>query len=551
MKVLSGRRVVARCSVTKLLNAILSAILVGATILSIVLSFRFGIDRGHDVRIASTGIGHFWQSVCAVLSKEKFGTGRYVCSGNASRNMQAAGLGYDDGTLAGTGKTLPEFLKDTAFIDNALRTLFLLPSVPDDGGVTAIGWGQDAGYEDFVDLAFFLFGHRVESLYLTFFLLLAISAGIVCVQFSNRHYVLFSVFALQYVFWTSSSYLEAWGFGTVTNPRLLSMLAILPLLHALFLMVYEVRPSPSAVFLFVPQAVLMVAAGNFRATAYWAVIALGLCCALFAGIALWRRRATFRDVLGRCWPALVVFACLAGGMLLAVATTDGRLASIGGMRRHAFWQPLYYNLQLHPDWKKKYSEQHKGATGDATALVAVASYQQRHPDRIRGRDFVMRDKTLGLTQVGYEKYVRAAYIEFLLNDPRYVMELKYYNAMTIASTVAHSMSRAWASLRWPFVALAACVAVALVIQSRRKTEALSVLTWSTAALVACALLAAGPVWATVVVLDALFDTTILAILASFAVGVWGLVSIGVVVSGWAVALYRKSEWGQPRGREYR
>src|SRR5437867_7989658 len=89
-----------RNSLYSVAGQFLSAILIGATVLTIVLSFRFGIDRGHDIRIASTGIGHFWLSVCAILSRGNYGTGRYVCSGNASGTMQATGLGYDHGTLA-------------------------------------------------------------------------------------------------------------------------------------------------------------------------------------------------------------------------------------------------------------------------------------------------------------------------------------------------------------------------------------------------------------------------------------------------------------------
>ena len=65
--------------------------------------------------------------------------------------------------------------------------------------------------------------------------------------------------------------------------------------------------------------------------------------------------------------------------------------------------------------------------------------------------------------------------------------------MTIVSVLRHTVSRAWASLRWPFVVLGVCVAVSLVIQSRRQTETLSVLTWCTVALVASAVLAAGRV----------------------------------------------------------
>ena len=513
----------------------LSALLMGGILALIVFSFRFGVDRGQDTRIHAP----FFAAICANLSTQKYGTGRYVCSSAALNSMMAVGLYYDDATLARMGKSLPELLKDASFLNNAVRVVFL-PSPPrEDGGVVPIGWGLDAGFADFVDLAFRLFGYKIESAYLTFFFLLAIASCLICIQFSGRHFVLFSVFSFHYIIaFTFLNYLEGWALDTVTNPSCLTILAVIPLLHALFLMAYGIRPSPRAALLFLPQAVLMVATGDFRAAAYWTVIALGVFSAVFGARDWWRGDRSSRQVMLSCWPSLLVFICLAFGIILQVATTDRRLAAMGGMRLHTFWEPLYYNLQLHPDWNRKYSMQHHGAAGDHQAFAAVESYRARHHVLDNKEDYVDGNKELGITQVALEKYMRAAFIEFFLNDPWFVIKLKYYNLISILSVIEQVSWSAWVSAGWRYLTLAACVALGLVIQTRRKAENLSVLSACTASLVVLAVLAIGPVWATVANVSAMVDVAILGVLASFMLALWAVVSFGVLISSGAAASCR-------------
>jgi hypothetical protein len=62
-----------------------------------------------------------------------------------------------------------------------------------DGRLQATGWGSDAGYMDFVDLAFAVFGPKIEALYLGCFLLLTASTVLVCVQFARNLFPLFTI----------------------------------------------------------------------------------------------------------------------------------------------------------------------------------------------------------------------------------------------------------------------------------------------------------------------------------------------------------------------
>jgi len=176
----------------------LSALLIAAIIAMIGTSFRYGIDRGSHAKLTLTGSGQFVSAVCAILAQHKYHTGRYVCAGSAYREMQDAGLWYDDATVTRIGKTLPQWLADTAFLNGAIDKVFAEPRLASDGGVRAFGWGGDAGYMDFVEFAFSLFGHRIVALYYGYFLLLLISTALFCIQFWRNYLALFAVLAFQF-----------------------------------------------------------------------------------------------------------------------------------------------------------------------------------------------------------------------------------------------------------------------------------------------------------------------------------------------------------------
>jgi hypothetical protein len=499
----------------------LSAALIGATILLLALSFRGGIDRGHDTTIVMDP-PRFFHAVCAILSMEKHGTGRYVCAVAAHRNMEAIGLGYEEATLARLGMGLQELGRKTAFLNDALKEVFHTAPSAENAGITSIGWGMDGGYMDFVDVAFRIFGQRVESLYLMFFLFLAASTVLACIQFYDRFLVLFSLLSFQYVLFFFLHETDGWLIHSFTSPRFLSILAVIPLLHALFLILYQVRPSGRAILLFLPQAALMAAAAHYRATAYWTVIALMLFCVFLVAATRWRQGWSYQRAVARCWPALPVFLCMAAATVFVATTRDPRLVEIGGMQSHTFWEPIYYDLQRHPYWKERYSDQHEGVTGDETALVAVKAYRKRN-----------HLESEPLTEVSYEEQTRAVLFEFIRNDPWYFIELKYFGAAYIVNRIKAFLSRVWASLPWPLLMLAAFTAVGLATRVRTRAESLSALTWCTVTVVGLVPIVAAPTWVTVITDYAIADTGIVAATASFLAALWLSISFMVGNAQWS------------------
>jgi hypothetical protein len=507
----------------------LSAILIATTALVLWAAFRDGVTNRRDAQLSSFGMGHFVNAVCAILSTEKYRTGRYVCASAAQNGMKVAGLDFDDATLARIHMPLSEWLQNTTFLNKALTAAFSEPSLPWDGGMSPIGWGQDAGYQDYIQFVFAVFGKKVQAIYDGFFLLLACSAGFFVVQFYRRPFALFTLTAALYAIYDFfHSFLPVFDPG-LNNPRTLTFLAVIPLLHAMFLILYRERPSRKAVSLFIPQAALMAATGDFLDLSYWTVIAISAMSLLVIGYGWWHERRAFGRSCLRCWPTAIAIGCVILAMIATAGAADHRLAKIGGMRMHSFWEPVFYDLQSNPEWQTKYARQFHNATGDATATAAVELYLWRHPIPANSPDYLAHNKALGLTQIAYEKYTRLSYIEFALNDPAYILRLKYLDLKTVIYVLEQSVFPALLNIDWPLVLVGICVALAAIFEAVKKPQVFSLVTGAAACLLLFALLAAAPVWVTVPEIGVMGGPFVITLLTSIIAVFWAMVAGGLAI----------------------
>lgn len=468
-----------------------SVLFIAATAGLLAWAFLSGIDRGEDKTIPLSSVGHFTNTVCAILSVEKYATGRYVCTSGARRIMREAGLSFDAPDLG--GRTVDQWRSDALALDRGLATATSAAAPLWDGDLYTIGWGLDAGLMDYVQLAFAVFGRSIEAFYRGFFALLGVSAALFLVQFHRR---LFPLLVVTVTAYTVADFLRAdladFSLGSAGNPRLLSFLAIAPLLHVLFLVLYAERPNIKTVALLVPQGMILALAGGGRALTYWVLIAM-----LAIAMALWCLQG-WRRALRRSWAVGIVLACVGTQMIMAAVVADWRIGPTGGMRFHTFWEPLYYNLQYHPQWKEKYGAAHNHTTGDETTLVAAKAYIERHPDLDLRVD----------THVGYEYVTKLVYLEFVANDPWFVVELKGYNLVTAGIVLRDGTRGAWGRVPWWGFVLAGIAAMAAAEQA-------AIILRGVLSIMVFALLSALPIWATVVNIDLCGDMVVMATLASF------------------------------------
>jgi hypothetical protein len=224
-----------------------------------------------------------------------------------------------------------------------------------------------------------------------------------------------------------------------------------------------------------------------------------------------RRHLYWADAARRCWPVLVVLSCVAVVITLTGIGADPRIAKIGGMRSHTIWEPLYYDLQKHPDWDAKYAAAHNHQTADAAPQAAVDAYRARH--NLSGP----------MTDRDYERYLRTVYLNFVRHDPKYVLQLKYYDMVVLGTIYKDSLKIMIHKIRWRY-ALPALAIVALPLCYRygagdalRRTSAyLGVISLFF-------LLSAIPIWAFIIDVDLLADTVIMAMAACLAMIFWVIV----------------------------
>lgn len=502
---------------TGLISQSIRLLLIGLILFLLLLGLHFGISRGYHSMIAKNGHASFWDALCAIHSMERYGAGRYACDTVAMRQVVAAGLYYDDDTLRRYGNSLNVMLRDSAYLDGALAALSNMPNLPSQNSIRGLGWGADAGYLDFLDLSFSLFGKQVSSMYFTYFLLILASTVLFMLAHYRHLLALFCLFALHfglYRFITVDYFMQAWGVEFVTNPRFVTTFCLIPFLHAAFLIIYRQPISAKTLALLLPQLALMCFAANARSTAYWTIIVMAMLILVLVLWAWFRRRAV-RDAVFSAWPAVMAIVVFAAGAILHASAIDPRVKAQGYTNHHSIWTALYYSIQVHPDWKWKYRAQFQNAEGDGVAHFALNSYVTRNNLGIAANPDAYTAEG-GLRPDRIDRYLSRAFMEFFWNDPGYVIELfVYYNGYYTLRALRTFVVNLSKLIDWKVYALLFVIAAALLGEIRRGEETFERVLAAAMVLPAFAVLAAGPSWATVVITDSMADPALLSGVAMF------------------------------------
>jgi hypothetical protein len=513
-------QVSATCVKTLLISAILAAIL---------MSCNYGRDRGHQKIIPVGGTGHFFYGVCSVLSNQKYDLGRYACDDLALQEMREAGLYYSDHVLQPLGKTLKEVLKDTTYLNNGLEKIFSGAHRQGRNIGMALGWGGDAGYADYIELSFSLFGYNVGALYYTFYLLIFMSSFLFILQFYDNITPLLVLAVFHYVISAliTTGFLSHTGLETITNPRFVTTLALTPLFHALYAIIYRIRITALSILMLFLQAALMTFALGARSSTIWMFVALiGFSVLLILLSGLFNRK--WLASLRRCWPTMIVLATLVGGNYLADLKADPRLEADGWMRKHNFWFTAYYNIQYHPDWKTKYRDKHGGTSGDGPAMFALNKYiKQNNLDFKNNKEAYRKDG--GLKHIYMEKYSRAVLLHFLVDDPKYIYEAYLINnAVSIYNFIRDSVRRIIPTMGWKIWGVLFAAISVLVLEIQRCREKLSDVVVGGAAILLLPAVAVLPNYLSVIIGDSMGDPVIMVGTAIISGAIMAFVVLGVL-----------------------
>jgi hypothetical protein len=346
---------------------------------------------------------------------------------------------------------------------------------------------NDQGLIDFTRGAFWLFGIDVASLYYFYFLLVGASAVI----FVGSHWRGYSACVLLlacmcgiYAFMPSVVYDEP-ELISLANSRFLSTLAIIPLFH---LLLFLARPDLTIrwrdLIALVGQTALLAFAYAARGTAVWAAVTVILVFAtLIARPALqaWRARSPVlpRPSTTRCAVMMVFLATLfAISGVRSIYLTPPCGASLNA---HPMWHNIFLGLVYNPQWKTRFAADYDNAEGDSLAYVAAKKYAAAHalPYQTEPTIWVQTPQTQLMTVepmpfgswLVYERVMRAAFFEFALRHPAYVLQnFVVYKPLRLYHTLADTISAMWNDLNGRAMAIAATMLVLLAGLRGRRSE---------------------------------------------------------------------------------
>ena len=406
--------------------------------LCLVAAFRIGIDRGFRDTIGDEAWGRILFGVGTAITEMDHGGYGHALSTVVETVLTYGGLTNDPKILAPLGAHFPANLRDPSLINSAIEKAvqFRWPFNPDEA-VRGSG-GDDIGFVDYVRLSFLLFGHKIQSLYYTYFLIFAISAAAFLYTFRAQagYLSLLIVTSAAQVILFSSNLFGFPNLGSIADPRFLSLMGFLPGLHLVCLLLDRSLPSYRSMALAVLQSTILIFALWIRASAMWIILAV----AFFAGLLAIREILTGRKELRRLWSVSILFAVLGVHTAWVTMTLHPVYRGQGEITHHVFWHAVFYQLQFHPRWDKKYAASYDFETLDELPLVAAKKYLIRHPPR-NPEDIYLTPDHRYLRVAAAESYIRKAFFEFAANDPIFVLEsLLIYNPLAMTVVFAGYLS---------------------------------------------------------------------------------------------------------------
>lgn len=412
---------------------VLKCVLVVAVFVFLFDTFRVGIVRDvHDV-LGLHGWGRANFAIGAAITELAHGVSGHAISNVVEATLIENGLTNHAPTLARLGVKFPDNLRNAQLIDNAIRKAVAAKGA---AGTLRGAGGDDLGFADFAKIGFFLFGYQLIALYLLFFLIQGVSVAVFAAVFRDRPLALCVLLVLVLAQWAvfRSVLLDERYMGATSDPRFLSILAMIPGLHLAFVLTEGLRPTSWNIAAIALQACIVAFIVLIRASAVWVPFGLAL-----LGIALLvstGRRAPLLRRCGRLWSLGILLACLVLQQAWLLATLHPVYKEKKELTHHVVWHSFFFALALNPDWNTKYAAQFDHASFDEVPPTAAKKYLLRHPPADPDQVYLTPDRQYLKTQA-LETYTRKAFVEFLFADPTFVADtFLYYNPSRFLRSLA-------------------------------------------------------------------------------------------------------------------
>jgi hypothetical protein len=440
-----------RVSLPNVIARILS-LLCGVVVLVIALAGnRLGYSHGFD-RWLPEGVEYENVKVAAAISDLVYGTNKgRVADARVYNELRMAGVSIYPQFIKPINVKFPENLSDADLLNRAFERAAHLQGLSEPKKIiTELKPVEpnDLGAIDFYRWAFELFGLRVQSFYKLYTAIHFASIGLFIWVFWRR---LDAMVALLIV--VSGHYLaQVWiivgsepsvsfNVGTSYSQRVISVLGLISALHvALEIFRPPQRPGFANVAAFIGQSVIVLFVATIRRSAIWEVLWPASLALGFLAVGIVRARLTPRGrrltepaaallQRGLSWPALTLTVVFIGFNVFQFWNTSPIFRfSDESLPQHMFWHSAYLGLEVNPDWWKRYGKQFVDEngqlqTGDAMPIWAARKFLQ---DNYALPYSYLISPIWGLKYRTTERVLREAYFDFLLNHPRFALELQLF-----------------------------------------------------------------------------------------------------------------------------
>ena len=269
------------------------------------------------------------------------------------RVLNDNGLSIHPEDVTHTGmKDYFEVMRSPAVVNAAIAKAASL-SEPGSEGLYFLN--DEKGSAVFYILAFWLFGTTVASFFYTYALLFTLSALAFLTSFFRRAEMLLLLLAVLFahaVLVVACQDLQP-DVNAIHSGRFLPLLSLIAVLHLVFLLVLQVRPTPWQVAGAIFQTALFLFVLNARGSALWqAMLMLAFCGWWFLKASMpfirGRMRAAEKRQRPTLWPAAVVIVGLLAHQVVVRVEYHPRFLSAKGTVNHVIWHSLTTALHNNP-----------------------------------------------------------------------------------------------------------------------------------------------------------------------------------------------------------
>jgi hypothetical protein len=416
-----------------------------------------GLQRGMDGGLYEVveDAGH---AIAIAISDMRFGLHRgYVGYQAIYETLERGGLTSKAFLVTALHRTYPEQLNDRALLNQAIQSALHTPvpkdvSFADRSLVSMVA--AELGLVDYFKLSFRLFGFRVEAAFYLYFLLLGISAAAFILAHWRSRYAL----AIPILFLTAGNMIMASNFfdpvntQSVTNPRFLSTLGLLPGLHILVLMLDRVRPTVVQIALACLQALIFEFALSIRASLLWLALLVVTIAIIQVSVALARRNdsngsdggslASLGGELAanRLWPACVLLIGIWSYQSTMTMKAHPSYQLDDFLPSHLRYHNAFIGLSFDPKWNDTFGKDYYNATSDQLGFLVGALYLMDNYDV--PESYYQSSLYGGPKMQLDDRMARNAYFQFIRRHPWSTVEAHYFKLKFLMSILVDKTRQA-------------------------------------------------------------------------------------------------------------